>query len=95
MNLSQELLSTVILYTLASEVWDYLEEHYKGKRQYIMVQLLRDIFRYTFLDTVSMENQLSQRYQKVHRLKVLRHDLKDSLIAAVMVISLPDSYASL
>jgi len=95
MNLSQELLSTVILYTLASEVWDYLEEHYEGKRQYIMVQLLGDIFRCTFLDTVSMENQLSQRYQKVHRLKVLRHDLKDSLIAAVMVMSLPDSYALL
>jgi len=33
--------------------------------------------------------------QKVHRLKVLRHNLKDSLIAAVMVMSLPDSYASL
>jgi len=34
-------------------------------------------------------------YRKVHRLKVLGHNLKDSLIAAVMVMSLPDSYASL
>jgi len=42
-----------------------------------------------------MENQLSQMYRKVHRLKVLGHNLKDSLIAAVMVMSLPDSYASL
>jgi len=33
--------------------------------------------------------------RKVHRLKVLGHDLKDSLITAVMVMSLPDSYASL
>ena len=56
MNLSQELLSAVILYTLASEVWNYLEEQYKGKGQYMMVQLLRDIFRCTFLDTVPIEN---------------------------------------
>jgi len=60
-----------------------------------MVQLLGDIFRYTFLDTVPMENQLSQMHQKVYRLKVLRHDLKDFLIVAVMVMSLPDSYVSL
>jgi len=37
MNLSQELLSAVILYTLASEIWNYLEECYKGKGQYMMV----------------------------------------------------------
>ena len=61
----------------------------------MMVQLLGDIFRCTFLDTVPMENQLSQMHQKVHRLMVLRHDLKDFLIAAVMVMSLPDSYVSL
>jgi len=61
----------------------------------MMVQLLGDIFRCTFLDTVPMENQLSQMCRKVHRLKVLGHDLKDSLIAAVIVMSLPDSYASL
>jgi len=95
MNLSQEPLSAVILYTLASEVWNYLEEHYKGKGQYIIVQLLGDIFKCTFLDTVPMENQLSQMCRKVHRLKVLRHNLKNSLIAAVMVMSLPDSYTSL
>jgi len=56
MNLSQESLSAVILYTLASEVWNYLEERYEGKGQYMIVQLLGDIFRYTFLDTVPMEN---------------------------------------
>ena len=93
--MSQELLSAVILYTLASEVWNYLEEHYEGKRQYIMVQLLGDIFRCTFLDTIPIENQLSQIRRKVHRLKILRHDLKNSLIAAVIVMSLPDLYASL
>jgi len=58
----------------------------------MMVQLLGDIFRCTFLDTVPMENQLSQMCQKVHRLKVLKHDLKDTLIAAVIVMSLLDSY---
>jgi len=95
MNLLQELLIAVILYTLASEVWNYLKECYEGKGQYMMVQLLGDIFRCTFLDTVPMENQLSQMCRKVHRLKVLGHDLKDFLIAAVIVMSLPDSYASL
>jgi len=32
---------------------------------------------------------------KVHRLRDLRHNLKDSLIATVMIISLPEFYALL
>jgi len=42
-----------------------------------------------------MEQQLSDMRDKVHRLRDLRHNLKDSLIAMVMIISLPESYASL
>jgi len=60
-----------------------------------MVQLLGDIFRCIFLDTVLIENQLSQIHRKVHKLKVLRHNLKDSLIIAVMVILLSNSYTLL
>jgi len=60
MNLLQEPFSTVILYTLTLEVWNYLEKHYEGKGQYMIVQLLGDIFRCIFLDTVPIENQLSQ-----------------------------------
>jgi len=61
----------------------------------MIVQLLGDIFRCTFLDTVPMENQLSQICQNIHRLKILGHDLKDSLIAVVMVMLLPDLYTLL
>ena len=44
---------------------------------------------------VPMEQQLSDMRDKVHRLRDLGHDLKDSLIATVMIISLPESYALL
>jgi len=95
MNLLQEPLSAIVLYTLALEIWNYLEECYEEKEQYMIVQQLGDIFRCIFLDTVPMKNQLSQIHQKVHRLKVLRHNLKNSLIIAVMVISLLDLYTSI
>jgi len=60
-----------------------------------MAQLLGDVFRTTLVDTVPMEQQLSDMRDKVHRLRDLGHDLKDLLIATVMIISLPESYASL
>jgi len=60
-----------------------------------MAQLLGDVFKTTFVDTIPMEQQLSDMWDKVHRLRDLGHDLKDSLIATVMMISLPESYTSL
>jgi len=60
-----------------------------------MAQLLRDVFRITLVDTIPMEQQLSNIKDKVHRLKDLGHDLKDSLITTVMIISLLESYTLL
>jgi len=60
-----------------------------------MAQLLGDTFRTTLVNIVPIEQQLSDMRDKVHRLKDLGHDLKDSLITTVMIISLPESYALL
>ena len=95
LTLRKEPLKAVKRYLLASEIWDSLEDQYKGKSQYTMAELLGDIFRTTFVDTISMEHQLGDMREKVHRLKDLGHTFKDSLIATVMIISLPKSYVSL
>ena len=60
-----------------------------------MAELSGDIFRTIFVDMVLMERQLGDMHEKVHRLKDLEHTFKDSLITTVMIISLPESYASL
>ena len=60
-----------------------------------MTQLLGDVFRMTFVDTIPIEQQLSDMWDKVHRLRDLGHDLKDLLIATVIMISLLESYTSL
>jgi len=57
-----------------------------------MAELLGNIFRTTFVDTIPMERQLRDICKKVHRLKDLEHIFKDSLITMVMIISLPKSY---
>ena len=95
LTLKQEPLRNVKRYQLASEIWDYLEEHYEGRGQHTMARLLGDVFRATLVDTVPIEQQLSDMREKVHRLRDLGHDLKDSLIAMVMIISLPESYTLL
>jgi len=60
-----------------------------------MAELLGNIFRATFVNTISIERQLGDMHEKVHRLKDLGHTFKDSLIATVMITSLPEFYASL
>ena len=45
-----------------------------------MVQLLGDVFRTTFVDTIPMEQQLSDMWDKVYRLRDLGHNSKNSLI---------------
>jgi len=93
--LKKEPLQNVKRYQLVSEIWDYLKDYYEGRRQHTMAWLLGDVFRTTLVDTVPMEQQLSDMRNKVHRLRDLGHGLKDSLIAMVMIISLPESYALL
>jgi len=91
--LGKEPLRAVHHYELASEVWDHLENRYE--KQYTLAQLIHDIFRVTFVDTIPLEEQLNDMCDKVYRLRDLGHDLKDSLIATAMIISLPESYSSL
>jgi len=91
--LGKEPLRAVYHYELASEVWYHLENRYE--KQYTLAELIHDIFRVTFVDRIPLEQQLDDMCDKVDRLRDLGHDLKDSLIATVMIISLPESYSSL
>ena len=60
-----------------------------------MAELLGDIFRITFVDMVPMEWQLGDMHKKIYRLKDLGHIFKYLLIATVMIMFLPEFYASL
>jgi len=71
-------------------VWYHLENRYE--KQYTLAELIHDIFRVTFVDRIPLEQQLNDMCDKVDRLRDLGHD---SLIATVMIISLPESYSSL
>ena len=60
-----------------------------------MAKLLGDVFRTTFINMVPMEWQLGDMREKIYRLKDLGYIFKDSLIAIVIIIFLPESYMSL
>ena len=60
-----------------------------------MAQLFVDVFKGYFVDTISMEEQLSNMHEKVHRLKNLGYNLKDLTIAMLIMVSLLESYVSL
>jgi len=54
-----------------------------------------NVFKGYFVDTISMEEQLTDISEKVHKLKNLRYEFKDTTVAMLIMVSLPDSYASL
>jgi len=95
MTLKKELSRKIRQFELASEVWNYLESFYQGKSQHKVAQLFVDIFKGHFIDTISMEEQLTDMNEKVHKLKNLGYEFKDATIAMLIMVSLPDSYASL
>ena len=73
----------------------YLENFYQGKGQHKVAQLFVDIFKGYFVDTISMEEQLTDISEKVHKLKNLGYEFKDTIITTLIMVSLLDSYASL
>jgi len=95
MTLKKELSRKIRQFELASEVWNYLESFYQGKSQHKVAQLFVDIFKEHFIDTISMEEQLTDMNEKVHKLKNLGYEFKNATIAMLIMVSLPDSYASL
>ena len=54
-----------------------------------------DVFKGHFVDTILMEEQLTDMSKKVHKLKNLGYKFKDAMIAMLIMVSLPDSYVSL
>ena len=95
LTLKKEPSRNIRCFELASKVWDYLENRYQGKGQHAVAQLFVDVFKGYFVDTISIEEQLSDMRKKVHKLKDLGYDLKDTSIAMLMMVSLPESYVSL
>jgi len=55
LTLKKEPLQNVKRYQLTLEIWDYLEDHYEGRGQHTMAQLLGDVFRTTLVKMVPME----------------------------------------
>lgn len=94
-TLKKELSRKIRCFELVSEVQNHLESCYQGKGQYTMAYLFVDIFKGYFVNTISMEKQFNNISEKVHRLKDLGYDLKDAIIAMLIVVSLPESYTSL
>jgi len=82
-------------FKLASEIWNYLESFYQGKGQHKVAQLFVDVFKGHFVDTISMKEQLTDMSEKVHKLKNLRYEFKNAIVTMLIMVSLPDSYASL
>jgi len=95
MTLKKEPTRKISCFEMASEVWNHLENCYQGKGQHTVVQLFVDVFKGYFVDTILMEEQLSDMREKVHRLKDLGYNLKDPTIAMLIMVSLPEFYASL
>jgi len=54
-----------------------------------------DVFKGHFVDIILMEEQLTDMSEKVHKLKNLGYDFKDATIAMLIIVLLPDYYASL
>jgi len=78
---------------LVSEVWNYLENFYQGKGQYKVAQLFVDVFKEHFINTILIEEQLTDISKKVHKLKNLGYEFKDTMITMLIMVLLPDSYA--
>ena len=95
MTLKKEPSRKIRQFELASEVWNYLESFYQGKGQHKVAQLFVNVFKGRFVDTISMEEQLTDMSEKVHKLKNLGYDFKDAMITMLIMVSLLDSYASL
>ena len=63
--------------------------------QHKVAQLFVNIFKGHFVDTISIEEQLTDMSEKVHKLKNLGYKFKNATITTLIMVSLLDSYASL
>jgi len=54
-----------------------------------------NIFKGCFVDTISMEEQLTNVSKKVYKLKNLGYEFKDTTITMLIMVSLPDFYTLL
>jgi len=82
-------------FELVSEVWNHLESFYQGKGQHKVAQLFVDAFKECFINTILMEEQLTDMSKKIHKLKNLGYNLKDATIIMLIIVLLPESYVSL
>jgi len=60
-----------------------------------VAQLFVNVFKEYFINTILIEEQLTDISKKVHKLKNLEYKFKDTMITMLIMVSLPDSYALL
>jgi hypothetical protein len=79
----------------AKETWDRILQRLQGEGKHSIALLIGELFCSTLSDENPLETQLNAMLQIGYNLHSLGQQLDDSLIAIVMIISLPDSYSTL
>jgi hypothetical protein len=95
LTLQEEQLSGVMSAKDAKETWDRILWRLQGEGRHSIALLIGELFHSTLSDENPLETQLDAMLQIGYNLHSLGQQLDDSLIAIVMIISLPDSYLTL
>lgn len=81
--------------TTAREVWDSLKNYHEKSTLTSKIYLLRQICGLKLNEGGDMEEHLNSMSNLVDKLTALGEELKDPLVVAMMLSSLPDSYGTL
>ena len=79
----------------AKEAWDELQEYHEKSTLTNKVFLLRQICNLKLNDGGSMETHIQHMQELVDKLAALGEELKENLVVAMLLSSLPDSYGTL
>ena len=95
LTLEDDPLNGVTSTTTSKQAWDSLLERYQGKGAQSIVLQIGALFQAKLSDESALESQLNTMTNHSHVLASLGIKLDDSIIAAAMILALPDSYSTL
>lgn len=81
--------------TTAKQVWESLKGYHEKSTLTSKVYLLRQICNLKLPETGSMEEHVNKMLTLVEKLTALGEELKDHMIVAMLLSSLPESYSTL
>ena len=93
--LKDKLSSDVLHTTLATNVWDKLNECYEEKCYNTVAYLIKEIFHISFSDEMLIEPQLNNVCHKTYILKMFSEPISNAVITYAMSLTLPESYSTL